>query len=295
MDFKIEEANKNNKKQKGHMLTLIIVIVIALICGLTVFFVSNKIFGRKTPKKEEPVVSTPLSLTDENVQILYDYVTYGTLGKRNDKFLIENSVDLASFQNQERFYYALQFAQVEDFVATDRKDSQGRKIYNISSAKIKTYMQRFFGGMVTYSNNIVITYPFSFKINDQNVGIMTYSEELDGFDTVFDGLEEAKAESNIIEPYYTELTGAYKEPDGSYRLEEKVVYTDIQKEGDIYTVYIYKDYAHTTLLETKPNQTKEMLEQNPIDVKYYKEKAATITYIFKIYNTVLYFDSSTIS
>ena len=296
MNFKIGdeiEENGKPKENKGHKLGIIIVIIIALFCGITVFLISNAFFGKKEVK-EEPEVSSPLSLTDENVQILYNYVTYGTNGKRNDKFITESNVNLSSFENKERFYYALQFAQVEDFTPTDKKDSQGRKIYNISSSKIKEYMQRFFGGAVTYYNNIVITYPFSFRINGQNVGIMTYSETTDGFDTVFDGLEEKEESDKIIEPYYAELTAAFKEPDGSYRLEEKIVYADAQKNGDIYTVFIYKDYAHTSLIETRPNQTEEMIRQNPIDIKYYKEKASTITYIFKTNNSVLYFDNSTI-
>lgn len=295
MDFKIgdEIEDKKQKKNKSNSLGLIIAIIIALICGISVFLISNKIFGKKEVK-EEPEVSTPLSIKDETVKILYEYVKYGTNGKRNDKFLTESNVNLSSFQNKERFYYALQFAQVEDFVATEEKDQKGRKIYNISSSKIKTYMQRFFGGNVTYSNDIVITYPFSFRINGQNVGIMTYSEKDDGFNTIFDGLEEAEPSKELIEPYYANLTAAYKEPDGTYRLEEKAIYTDTQKEGETYTIYIYKDPAHTILIETKPNQTEDMIKQNPIDIENYKEKASTITYIFKIYNSVLYFDSSTI-
>ena len=296
MDFKIGdeiEEEKSKQKNKSNNLGLIIAIIIAIICGISVFLISNKIFGKKEVK-EKPEVSTPLSLEDENVKILYDYVKYGTNGKRNDKFLTESNVTLASFQNKERFYYALQFAQVEDFVATEEKDQKGRKIYNISSSKIKSYMQRFFGGNVTYSNDIVITYPFSFRINGQNVGIMTYSEKDDGFNTVFDGLEEIDTPTELIEPYYARLTAAYKEPDGTYRLEEKAVYTDTQKDGENYTIYIYKDPAHTVLIETKTNQTENMIKQNPINIEDYKETASTITYIFKIYNSVLYFDSSTI-
>ena len=234
MDFKIGdeiEENGTPKKDRSKNLGLIIAIIIALASGIIVFLISNAIFGKKEVV-EKPEESVPINLSDENVKILYNYVTYGTKGKRNDKFLSENKVDLSSFENQEKFYYALQFAQVEDFIPTEKKDQQGRKIYNIPSSKIRTYMQRFFGGMVTYSNDVVITYTFSFQINGQNVGIMTYSEEYDGFDTVFDGIEEQETSSNLVEPYYAELTGAFKEPDGSYRLEEKVIFTDIQKEGD---------------------------------------------------------------
>ena len=42
-------------------------------------------------------------------------------------------------------------------------------------------MQRYFGNKVTYATNSVITYPFSFRINNQNVGVLTYSIEDDVF------------------------------------------------------------------------------------------------------------------
>ncbi len=301
MDFKIGDEiedyqEEGEEPRKSSKLPLIIVIIVAILCGLLVFVVSNAIFGKKVIKRD-PVVSTPLSLTEENVQILYQYVTYGTRGVRNDKFLKEQNVTLDSFSNQERFYYALQFAQVEDFISTGKTNDKGKKIYRIASSQIQSYMKRFFGGEVTYSENAVITYPFSFRINNQNVGIMTYSEEKGGFETIFDGLEEDIVDNSIVKPYYTELVNAYKEPDGSYKLVEKVIYTVTEQVGETYTVYIYKDYAHTMLIETKTNQTAEMLKNYPIELEDYKDKASTVTYLFKIDDDdyTLYFDSSSIT
>ena len=297
MDFKIgdeiEENPGQQNKQSNSKLPIIIVVVISLLCGLTVFLVSNAIFNKKEP--EVPLVDTPLELTDDNVKILYTYVTYGTNDTRNDKFIKESRVTLDSFSNEERFYYALQFAQPEDFVAAGRVNENKQKVYIISNSTIKSYMQRFFGGQVTYSNTNTIKYPFNFRINGKNVGELTYSDTNDGYETVFTGLEEKEEKTNLVEPYYTELASATKKADGSYELVENVIYTQIIKENDKYTVYIYKDYNHTMLLETKPNQTDEMLKENPIDISNYKDKTSKITYIFKVNGTVLYFDSSTIT
>ncbi len=298
-DFKIgdeiEETSGENEKKNTNVIPIIIIVVISLICGLTVFFITNAIFGKKDAPKEDPIVETPLSLTEENVEILYDYVTYGTLGERNDKFVKEPKVTLDSFSNQEKFYYALQFAQVEDFEPTGKVDEKTqKKIYNISDVKIRNYMQRFFGGNVSYTNNATLTYPFSFSINGQNVGIMTPNTSNGGLDTIFDGQQLPKEDKELVKPFYADLVAAYKEVDGTYRLEEKIIYTRVEKKDDSYTIYLYKDYAQTQLIETKLNQTEEMLKANPIDIKNYKDKAATIKYHFGLFNNMLYFDSSTI-
>ena len=299
MDFKIgdeiEEVDESSEgnQSSGNKIGVIVVVIIALIVGLGVFFVSYHFLGPKK-EKEEPVTATPLSLTEDNVQILYAYVTYGTLNQRNDKFIKEGKVTMESFSNVEKFYYALQFAQVEDFVFSNRYNDHNQKIYIISNAKIKSYMERFFGTQVTYTTNNVITYPFSFRINGQNVGIMTYSSSSSGFETVFDGFEEDVVSTALVEPYYTKLDHAEKEIDGSYVLYEKIIYTNVEQADGIYTVHVYKDHGHAMEIETKPNQTEEMLKNNPIDIKNYENKASTIKYTFKLHGTTLCFESSEI-
>ena len=102
-------------------------------------------------------------------------------------------------------------------------------------------------------------------------------------------------EEELVKPFYADLVAAYKEVDGTYRLEEKIIYTRVEKKDEGYTIYLYKDYGQTQLIETKLNQTEEMLKENPIDIQNYKEKASTIKYHFGLFNNMLYFDSSEIS
>ncbi len=300
MDFEIEEGleedddfSSEKKPKKSSKLPIIVVIVVSILVGLLVFLISNLFFGKKTIKVETPK-SKPLSLTEENVEILYDYVTYGTRNRRNDKFLKESHVTLQTFTNQEKLYYALQFAQVEDFVSTNKLDENNLKIYKISASKINNYMKRFFGGQATYKMDEVITYAFSFRIGGKNVGVLKPSVNGDGYDVVFTELQEDYP-PELVEPFYGELVAAQKNTDGSYELTEKVVFTEVKKENEIYTVNIYKDYQHTYLIEKKLNQTEETLKQNPIKIANYKDKATTIKYLFKVSGTMLYFDSSTIS
>ena len=297
MDFNIgeevEETEEFGSSKKEKNPTTIIAIV-AITVGLIVFLVMNAFFGKKEVPVEVPT-DTKLSLSEENVQILYSYVTYGVKNKRYDKFLVENVVTLDSFSNQEKFYYALQFAEAEDFEATGKLNAANKKIYTISDVQVKNYMQRFFGGKVSYTYTDTFAYPFSFRINGQNVGTMTPNERGDGMSVVFDGYEP-DVEEAAVEPYYADLVEAYKQSDGTYRLVEKAVYTKVDAKGNGYfDVSIYRDPAHTLLIETKQNQNEAIMKANPISAATYSDKAATITYHFGLYNSMLYFDKSEIT
>ena len=145
-----------------------------------------------------------------------------------------------------------------------------------------------------YSTDITIKYPFTFSINDKNVGIMKYNDDTESFDTIFEKGTETK-ETNIVEPYIGKLVEAYKEPDGGYRLVEKVIYVSIKQQSDgKYEVTISKDYNHENIIESSVDQTEDDLKN--ITINKYINKAATITYNFKIKepSNVLYFYSSEI-
>ena len=191
MDFKIsediqEETNNSSKNKFGGNFNIIIIVVCAIVAFLVVFLITNAIFNPKQ-KKVEPKTPTSekLNLTEENVKILYQYVTNGTTGIRNDKFIKNKSVKLKDFTDEEIIYYALQFAQVEDFDYTGKNDENNNKIYSMTNRTMKKYVERFFGKNVKYSIDSVITYPFTFSINDKNIGILKYNEETDTFDTTF--------------------------------------------------------------------------------------------------------------
>ena len=283
----------SNSKSKTEQLTWIIVIAVAFICGLTVFLIMSAIFNSSDSQEEptEPQTEETLSLDETNVKVLYNYVSYGTRGKRNDKFFKESVVTLNSFNNQERFYYALQFVKKSDLTSTGQKNSKGEIIYNLSGKKMDDYMKRFFGEKVEYSRDISYTYPFSFAMNGKNVGIISSSAS-DGYDIVFSKVE-GNLPKDLVEPFYAKLVGAYREPDGTYRLEEKVIFTQLtMNQNGTYTVAIYKDYNHTQLIDTLTNESETSLKQDPITVDSYLERALTIQYHFAIYDSMLYFESS---
>lgn len=297
MDFKIgediqEEETKESSSKKlfGGNFNIIIIVVTAIVAFLVVFLITNAIFNPKQ-KKVEPVTPTSekRSLTEENVKILYQYVTYGTTGIRNDKFIKNKSVKLKDFTDEEILYYALQFAQVDDFDFTGNYDENNNKIYSISSRMIKKYVERYFGKNVNYSTDVVISYPFTFSINDKNVGVLKYNDDTSSFDTTFASKSEEK--EYLIEPYVGKLTEAYKDPDGGYRLIEKVIFIDLEKQDDgKYQVIVSKDYEHNNIIESSVDQSEEDIKN--ININKYIDKGSTITYTFKLNGNVLYFDSS---
>lgn len=305
MDFNISEdyqednnENNSNNKKDNSKLKIIIIVVIAVIAFLIVFLLLNGLLNPKTKTEKtnnQIIVSEKVPLTESNVKILYNYVTYSAdAGIRYDIFVKNNKVTLDTFTEEEKYYYALQYAQVEDFEFTEKLDENKNKIYSISDRKIKKYMEYFFGKGVKYSKDLTIKYPFSFSINDKNVGVMKYNDDTSSFDTIFLKDDSVK-ETYIVEPYLGKLVEAYKEPDGGYKLIEKVIYVYAKQQADgKYEVTISKDYDHKNIIESSIDQTEDDLKNITIDK--YINKAATITYDFKIKepSNILYFYSSEI-
>lgn len=300
MDFGASEENKTNNNKNDFISKIIYVLIIvgsALIVGVTVFLIANAIFNKKTTTPKKPVDTVQkLELTDSNVKTLYKYVTTGTNGIKVDKFVKNSKVDKTSFTDEEKLYFALQFAEVEDFEDLGDKDSAGNTIYNISVDKIKKYLTLFFGNGVTMDEYVPIEYIFSFKINDKNVGYLKYSDENDGYNATFTEYKDVEEKDNLVDSFYSKLVSASRKNDGTHTLEEKVIYTDLKEAGDKYKLSIYKDYEKNEVIETK-TVTKDELINKPIKIEDYIDNASTVTYIFKINSlnkNSLYFESSSI-
>ena len=157
-------------------------------------------------------------------------------------------------------------------------------------------MNRYFGPEVSFSTEGTFTHPFNFTINDQNVGTLTYSDESDEFHVYFDGFQDInESTSEGVNPFYTKLVSAKKLKDNTLILQEKVVYVKQEERDGTYTLYITKDYEHNSVIETRPNLSKDELMDFQLDVSRYIDKASTITYTFKTNNNVYYFSNSEIT
>lgn len=304
-DFKFSDISDsgNKNKKKGFDFKLIFIIIISIIVGLSVFFISNALFGKKATTTTKPSQEVSLDIDDSKVVTLYNYVTYGQLGSRNSKFISQKSVKLENFSNYEKFYYALMFATKDDFKDTGKTDDNTKlKIYSISNDIVKKYMKQYFGEKVTYSTDSSIQVTFSFAIDEKNTGTLNYDVERDGYLISFSSNKDTSINNSTILPYYTELDSASTTSDGDIQIVEKIVYiTAIQQKDangnpvDKYDLLVYKDYDKTMLIGKKVNVSSESLKDDPITPSDYSNSSNTITYKFKKnYNGEYYFYSSEI-
>ena len=275
-----ENPGESKLRRENKFIPILIVIIVSITIGLVVFFVSNSIFNPKKKDTKTEIVSKTLNLNDENVEILYSYVTYGVNNTRGDKFIKEQNVFLNSFTNYEKFYYALMFASYDDFTNTGEVDANNNKIYSISNSKIKEYMIRYFGPNVSYSTTSEIKYFFNFTINGNNYGIMNYDSASNSFNTIFINYRDGSNSKDIN--YYTKLSSAKSFSDGTLEIKEKIIYVATENNK----TNIYKDYQHNMLIESVNNSN--------ISIDDYLSRASTITYKFSAYNNTYYFDSSSI-
>lgn len=294
-DFKIgnqvqesTEEIKEKKKEKNEKRSVIILIILCLAIGITTFVVTYKMMNKDEKEEKE---NTVLSVNDQNVQILYNYVKFGTKGTRNDKFIKNKEVSSSSFTNQEKYYYALQFVSSNDFENTNEKEGESN-IYFISNKQIKEYMQKFFGPTVSYSTDIELLYTFDFKIDNNNTAKLKYNSEKDGFNATFTNNEE-EANSSGIKPFYTKLDSAVQTGDNSIIIKEKVIYTEVINNNDKYTINIYKDYSHGILIGTINDLQEDELATREINIDNYNS-TSIVEYTFKNNNDSYYFSKSSI-
>lgn len=295
-DFEETEENREYDEktdQTKRYITIGVIAVLSIALGIVVFIVSDNILNSTKKKPDDGYIGEQLPLTDENVQILYQYVTYGTEGTRNPKFAKEANVSISSFTDEEKLYYALQFVQVEDFEFTgEMTQDKKHKIYNIPLQKIDNYMKLYFGPNVKAQPVKSLKYPFTFFINKMNVGDLSFNQERNGYDATFTTSKDMTTKEPV-EPVYGQLISAVQRQDGSVVLQERVVYTEMRTDDGGYAVNIYKDPEKKQLLETKNGLNDETLKSFTVNPNAY-QSTAIIEYTFAVYNTTLYFQSSRI-
>ena len=280
-----EREERDARHNRGRGAAIFFVIALSLSIGIVIYLIFNYYINGGVDNSKY----TPIDINDPDIRTLYQYVTYGTRGIRNDKFISNSNVTVNSFSDSEKYYYALQFARASDFIYTNENNSYGQKIFTISDSTIRNYMVRFFGPSVTYSNNVQLNYVFPFNVNKMNVAKMTYNVKRKGFDVVFNKYLGYEATNPVDDHYYTRLAEAFRLEDGKVIIREKIVYVEVGEIDGYYILNIYKDPNHQELIDQKGNLTSSQLE-NSID--WYNTKTAYIEYTFDLNGTVYYFLSS---
>ena len=321
MDFKIgddiDENGAVEHKSMNEKTKIIIVVVVALVAGLSVFFITNAIFGKKEVKPQTPpVTKTSLTMTDDDVVTNYKMLTYGAGGVRDRKFISGIDIDHNSFGNAEKYYFALQFAAKVDFTESDRSDDKGFKIYTLPESSMDIYMQRFFGPDVTYTKDGEISNTFRFRIDGKDTGIIRYNSTKEEFEVSLSEVREVTKSDSFIDDVYYYLDDAYSYSDGRLILVEKVIYTKvIENKNGTSDVYLYSDYEKQNSIGTINGITKDSVanivdgetddtlisadkyanKPSVFNIDEYKDKCGTITYNLKLGQYGYYFVNSEVS
>ena len=225
--MKMDQMKTTHFDKKSLIAPIIIVVLLALAIGLIIFYITNPLFNKP---QEGPFVQE-LQLSDNNVRILYNYVSYSVDGSRNDVFVMNSSVTKENMPSKDKLYYALQFASPEDFVSTGKRDDDNNQIFNISDNKVDAYMKRFFGNNVTYSKVKKMDYTLNFSDEYKYVGTLTYSYDNKGYDTILNKIDE--------------------------------------EDDDLYTIKVYGDLHYHNLIETRNNLTESQLKNSVFNMNEY--------------------------
>ncbi len=320
MDFKIgddiDENGAVEHKSLSDKTKIIIIVVVALIAGISVFLVTNALFGKREVVVEPPkVTKTTLNMTDDDVVDSYKMLTYGVGGVRDKKFISGIDIDINSFGNAEKYYFALQYAAKVDFTETDQKDDKGFKIYTLPESYMDIYMKRYFGPDVEYTKDGEISNTFRFRIDGKDTGIIKYNSNTAEYEVSLSELREP-AEKKFIDDVYYYLDDAYSYSDGRLVLVEKVLFTKVvETDKGTVDVYLYSDFERQNSVGTINGLTKDSPDSNIVNntddttidaskyanlpkafsIDEYKDKCGTITYNLKLDERGYYFVNSEIS
>ena len=122
--MKMDQMKTSSFRKKDLVAPIIIVILLSLAVGLIIFYVTNPLFNKEPTG---PFVQE-LELTDNNVRILYSYISNEIDEVRNDVFLTNDAITKDNMPNKDKLYFALQFASPEDFVSTGKRDKNNNQI-----------------------------------------------------------------------------------------------------------------------------------------------------------------------
>lgn len=289
--MKMDQMKTSHFDKKSLIAPIIIVVLLSLAVGLIIFYITNPMFN----KEDEGPFVQELELTDNNVRILYDYVSYSVDGNRNDVFVINDTITKDNMPNEDKLYFALQFSSPEDFVSTGERDEDNKQIFNISDTKIESYMQRFFGSDINYSKVKKYKYTLNFSEEHKYIANLKYSYDNKGYDTTLEKIEEDEEDKVYVKPFYSKLVKANLFEDQSIELQEKVIYTQVEEKKDLYTIKVYGDNHYHNLIETRNNLTESQMQNSVFNLNEYMNEASTVTYTFKTENNKYYFYSSIIT
>lgn len=282
----------NKKSNPSQMIKIAVLVVIVIVLGLSVYFISSLFF--KGDNKNEPTVgiSDTLSIDDPEVEAIYDLVTYGRDNNTLNKYLKEQSVILKDFSNYEKFYYALSLLKEKELKEIKNSDTTTQKQYYISDADMDQLMKSYFGDKVEYLKQGTLPIILSPGFDAGNTLSLKYNINKERYETTLSKTDVATA--GLIPVAFYGLESATRSDDGMITLVERVVYITSSVNNNLVSYQVYLDYNHTMLIDSQTNIALEEYQKEPLSIDNYMEKGNIITYKFKENNGEYYFYQSKI-
>ena len=114
-EFEGESELSNNPNQMHRGLYWGIIITVALVVGVTVYFVTDALINGGNKKNVVLDEDTPMTLNDEMVKYLYGNISFDVRGMRNTIFFENDKVEVDDFDNNDKFFFAFRYITSQDF------------------------------------------------------------------------------------------------------------------------------------------------------------------------------------
>lgn len=282
----------NKKSNPSQMIKIAVLVVIVIVLGLSVYFISSLFFKGDNKNETAVGISDTLSIDDPEVESIYDLVTYGRDNNTLNKYLKEQSVILKDFSNYEKFYYALSLLKEKELKEIKNSDTTTQKQYYISDADMDQLMKSYFGDKVEYLKQGTLPIILVPGFDVGNTLSLKYNINKERYETTLSKTDVATA--GLIPVAFYGLESATRSDDGMITLVERVVYITSSVNNNLVSYQVYRDYNHTMLIDSQTNIALEEYQKEPLSIDDYMEKANIITYKFKENNGEYYFYQSKI-
>ena len=277
------QHDEEKKKLPGKVIVLVLV---AIVLGVGVYFVSSLFFGGDNKPREDDSFSTTLSVDDPEVKKIYEKATYGRNSGTLNKYLKKQFVSLKDFSNAEKFSYALYGLREKDL---EESDEEGQ--YLISDSRMDELMKAYFGDKVTYLKQGTIPITLGKTLRGGNKLSLTYDVNKEMYTT---SVTSTTLSSKTIPVYMAILESASRDDDRTVTLVERVIYITSSQSNNVVSYNVYRDFNHTMLIDSESNVSLADYQKSPISVEDYINQANIITYKFKEKDGEYYFYQSSI-
>lgn len=273
--MEIKERKHKEKPKKSKVATAIIILLTLMNLSLLSYIAYDKkilekvqnilIKEEKYTKKVKEEQTEKLSLTSEEVNTLYSYLT-----PLKEKLVMTDAKNAKDLTDEEQLALSLMLLKEEDFKTTE--DTKSNE-YDLKRVLLEEASMKILGHKVTHQD---MKNPYYIKLSKNLEGKVTMD-----YDSLAEKYKVTFTKEEKRENYLTKLVNATKKGKDII-LEEKVIY--ILKEEE--NTQIYSNWRMSSLIEESKTES--------IQIDDYLKDASTVYYTFRKENDSYQFQSSKI-